>query len=110
MDQQDIEHVLIRTLDFWSSKLKETISLDDIKNLSYRIYEECCDDNIDNCIKYVITESMIDEIKSKGELTTRYDDGTKIKFILENKSLSFMSLENGGLLVWSDNLKEFGFI
>ena len=110
MDRKDVEFILIKTMEYWSYKIKERVTLSDIIDLSIDIWDEIGPDysSEDEYKKYVVTKSMLDEILANGRLKVRYDDGSKIEFVLEKEGLSAASLENGKILVWDDNVREYG--
>ena len=110
MDREDVEFILIKTMEYWSYKIKERVTLSDIIDLSIDIWDEIGPDysSEDEYKKYVVTKSMLDEILANGRLKVRYDDGSKIEFVLEKEGLSAASLENGKILVWDDNVREYG--
>jgi hypothetical protein len=102
MEVEDIEFVLIKTIELLKPKLKEKISLIEILDLTYNVLQEIqFEQNIkDEHSEYYLTRSEIEKILTDGFLEITYTDGSKVHYILEEDNVKTMMLESGDIIMW----------
>jgi hypothetical protein len=104
MNRDEVEMVLLKALEHLKPDLKKKITVVELFDLTEKIFSDIQSEETreEEAVHCCLSRSDIEKILTHGDLHIESDDGSRVVFVLEEKELKTLSLENGGVLVWDE--------